>query len=435
LAGDASTREHQALAFALEEQLPLAAEDFVAAAVESGSSPLAVAVAVAPIREWIAALESAGIAVQSVAPAALLALQQLNSLSRNFAAGGTPTPQGQAGGTPTPQLGFGIGAKSDHEAGLRVVVWQDGSGLDCFVLANGKPQAWRHFPADAGALVQHLAFLVLTSEGAAHDGVHSLQQENGMNSVLRDDGENGMNSVLLDVTACNVAPELLESMSPFPEITLRSIDDEPLTHAAAKSGASVLKGTLTPFVELRAGPLASADPLRSIAGPLRLASVAAVMFLAAVAGAAFFRAHQYRALAAECHERQTEVFRRALPGQTVPAGIVSRLRSEHGKLTAAKSSPSPVASASATRLLYRVLAGLPRDVRYRLFEIRVEEGRVDLDGEVLSHGDADLIASALRAQELNVELPRSQQLPSQTIGVRLAASLPAGLAAKPTKSR
>jgi hypothetical protein len=104
-------------------------------------------------------------------------------------------------------------------------------------------------------------------------------------------------------------------------------------------------------------------------------------------------------------------------------------------LTAAKSSPSPVASASATRLLYRVLAGLPRDVRYRLFEVRVEEGRVDLDGEVLSHGDADRMASALRAQELNVELPRSQQLPSQTIGVRLAASLPPRLAAKPTKSR
>ena len=180
---------------------------------------------------------------------------------------------------------------------------------------------------------------------------------------------------------------------------------------------------------------ANGDLFRPVALPLRFAALAIVACLDVVAATMFFRAHRYRALAARCHEQQAEVFRRALPGQTVPAGIVSRLESEYGKLTASKSAPLPGTSSSALALLHHLLAGLPQDVGYRLFEIRLEDGRIELDGEVATHGDADRIAAALRGHELQVEPPRSQQLPNQAVGVRLSASLAPLVTTKPGRVR
>lgn len=72
-----AARDRAALLYRLEEQLPLAAEQFTADFVRSGESAMAVAVAGERVEPLVEALEHAGILVQSIAPLAMLATQQV----------------------------------------------------------------------------------------------------------------------------------------------------------------------------------------------------------------------------------------------------------------------------------------------------------------------------------------------------------------------
>ena len=73
--GRAMARNRQMLAYALEEALPLAAEDVACDFITLEGEALGVAVEVASLAALLSALESQSIQVASVTPAALLALQ------------------------------------------------------------------------------------------------------------------------------------------------------------------------------------------------------------------------------------------------------------------------------------------------------------------------------------------------------------------------
>ena len=60
-------------------------------------------------------------------------------------------------------------------------------------------------------------------------------------------------------------------------------------------------------------------------------------------------------------------------------------------------------------------------MRFRLPEIRIEQDRVTLGGEVRSNADADKIATALRTHGFTVNPPRTQRLADKGFGVRLQA--------------
>jgi type II secretory pathway component PulL len=70
-------RDRKALLYRLEEKLPLAAEEVVADFVDGGPAMLGVCARVELLRPVVDALEANGIAVQSIAPAAMLAAQSL----------------------------------------------------------------------------------------------------------------------------------------------------------------------------------------------------------------------------------------------------------------------------------------------------------------------------------------------------------------------
>ena len=104
------------------------------------------------------------------------------------------------------------------------------------------------------------------------------------------------------------------------------------------------------------------------------------------------------------------------------AGIRSRLESEVAKLAGSRGQGEEIPVAVPTlRLLKDFLVSLPKDMRYRIVDLRIEQDRLSLEMEVRSHSDADVIASALRKQGFVVDQPRSEQLPLQGVVVRLSA--------------
>jgi type II secretion system protein L len=68
-------RDRRAMLFRLEEKLPLAAEEVVADFIESSQTSLGVCARVETLKEITDALESRGVAIESIAPAAMLAAQ------------------------------------------------------------------------------------------------------------------------------------------------------------------------------------------------------------------------------------------------------------------------------------------------------------------------------------------------------------------------
>lgn len=76
----------------------------------------------------------------------------------------------------------------------------------------------------------------------------------------------------------------------------------------------------------------------------------------------------------------------------------------------------------ATTTLYRTLKALPPDLRFRVLEIRVEDDRVTMLGEARSYSDADAIAAAWRSAGFRVEPPSSRQLPDRGVEFRLSAA-------------
>ena len=356
----ASGAGRRALAYAIEEFLPLAAEEFVAAAVGSAGRSLGVALAIDRISPWIDALESRGISVQSVCPTALLAVQH------------------------------GFGERSQDTSML--IAWQEGDTIDLVRLEHGEPVRWYFIAADGASLQRALMVL------------------------------NGDSSTPVAAVAMNVDASLRQAVGHRQSPMFPSEEGESLLVAALRGAAAALDGDVELWIDLRIDDLGPKDRYRPVRGSLYFAAAGALTFLVVSTAATAFRAAQYRADAHRSYHEQEQVFQAALPGQPIPRGLLSRLESEYEKLVVSRTgAPGISKRASVLPSLYQLLSALPDDLKYRLDEIRLDGNRLSLDGELLSHGDADRLASALVRQGFEVEPPHSQQAPNQTILVRLSA--------------
>jgi len=324
------SQSRQVLSYELEQWLPLAAEDMVADYVFHGQRALGVAVEVATVAALIEALESHEITVQTIAPTSLLALQSLSD-------------------------------SLDPETS-EVILWYDESRIALFCVNGGKPARWLVLPPDPILLAQNLQVLALEQEEP------------------------------LKVVALNLSDPCVEGLTAIPDVELKVRDESgTLADSAIASADAILAGRLTPWIELRRDALASQDPYRPVRGLLRLAHVVAALLLVALAGTFFWRGSRYERLTEEYKNEQVEIFQQVLPGQRIPVGIRSRLKSEYARLAGLRGEASDTpfslpSSASAVRPFFELLSGLPDSLRFRLLEIRIERDRVALlQGESNSH--------------------------------------------------
>jgi type II secretory pathway component PulL len=355
--------DRQALAYVLEERIPWPAEEFVADYVMSadGRDWLAVAVRDRPWRTWIDELETAGLRVVSVTPATMLAAAAALDLKWR---------------------------------GEEAQLWQVGDVAEGVFLRDGRPRGWICLPARG---IEIGRWLRRTGSVDAPPRV-SLR---GLSGEARDRADWGP------------AVQATEGETGW-------IDD------VRRGAQAILARGQAPWFELRREGLAPRDPWRDLRRPVGLAAsgVAACLLLGSLGYWIESRRYEGETTAAEA--QQVAAFRRAFPEQPPPRGIVSRLQSEHARSRAITGQGSAVlAPVSAVALLHQALDGLPTGVRLRLLEIRVESGRIQLTGEVRSHGDGERIAESLRGRGFEVDPPETRQLPSTGVSIHLTARLPA----------
>ena len=358
-ASQAMARKHDAMAYALEDFLPLAAEEIVSDFVVLGDEAFGVSAEVDSLRPLLSALEESGIAVASIVPTAILTLQYYvkNGPSR----GGPP--------------------------GRQIIAWQYEDAVDLFELIDDKPHAWRFLSASKEAVAREIQML-----GPASD--------------------------VDEVRFCNLSDELQEAGGA--EVT---VDRQHPLLAASRSAAAILAGREQPWIELRREPLGKYDPYRPIRASLRLCAIATACLLLSLSITAWIRADKYQRVVEQYQFKQESIFRHVFPGKRVPVGVSVRLESEERRLAGITGRLEGVPRLeSAAGLLRDLLRPLPEDLRYRLLEIRLEGDNVNLDGEIRSHGDADILATALRENGFQVDAPHTEQLAESGVAVTITAT-------------
>ena len=365
-AADLPARQRrQAMLYRLEEKLPVAAEEVVADFVFTGNTALGVAVERRTLQPLVEAVEATGVRVQSVRPASLLALQQW--------IGTSPLCESQ------------------------MVLWPGGAGrLELFVVAGDAPVGWYTLADDPDDVALYVRMAVrLASQPSSR------------------------------VVVCGARPEVVRRLEEAGATVIQSDSVSPMELATA-AAPGVLGGKHRPWVDL-AGGGSSGGAVRAIGGAWAAAAV--VAFLACLTVAMLWRAARYERLAARHEAEQQDIFRATFPGQAMPTDVRSRLESEARHGGNATAGVAGAASAQGLVVLRDLMTHLPSEVRFRVFEVRLENDAFTLEGEACSHGDAEAVAAGLRRRPgFAIAAPRTEQQAGRVfVGFTLTGNVvPAG---------
>jgi hypothetical protein len=350
----------RALLYRFEESLPLAAEEVRADFIEIPGSAMGVCASRRLVDPLMAALRAAGLNVVAMCPAAVLELEAAVE-------------------------------RADSSTGD---VWRasgrDGE-IDLFHLRDGRPTSWALLPAEPGALAAHLRLERL----GRSEPSRLLSSRLSTETIGRIDG-------------MEIVTELTET------------EDT----ATTKVAEAILSGRRSAWIDLSRGESADADEtLRRLGRPLTAAVVCVAACLTCVAASLLIRAERYDRAATAWRDQQRDVFRRVFPNGTPPADVRSRLMSEERSLRAAGGEGASAAPPSGLIVLRDLVNKLP-DTRFRIQEIRVEEGKFTLEGQAKSHDDADAIAEAVSAGgRFAADPPRTEQLAGQGVSFTLGGAV------------
>ncbi len=357
---DIDVRDRTALAFELEDHLPIDAESMVADFVVVPSSQMekTVAAVAVPTERWkkiAEAMESSGLPVRSIVPRAILAARALSD-----------------------------SIELDETTELLLVADDQ---CDAITLENRTIAAWKYFRVDADPLRRH-----------------RLLDGGDAKTVLVTGSDANQQSTIADV---------------YPS----AIRHAESTDAAVLRGASaLLTHPSNKWFDLRRDALGPSDPLRAIQKQIRLLGVAAVTCLLAVAVGGWWRATRIEQQLAGVRAQQQQLFREAFPNSQVPGALLRRVRSEHTKVLGSRGATTEIdIPVSAPTILRELLSALPGTVRFRITRIKILDGRVDLDLQVRSPVDAGALATSLSAAGFDVEPPGTTQKDAQTFESLLEA--------------
>jgi type II secretory pathway component PulL len=366
-------RVRRTMLFRLEEHIPWSVEDCVSDYVRSGPNALMVAVPGQPLAEFFHRLQSLGVQIQSIVPLPLLAAAEH--------------------------------LDSDKWPAKHVVIFEHQGWADALVVDEGQVVSWWSFPASAASVTQELKRLSLESGRAVELVGYGLG-------------------------ACATSLETLASAN---VITSPVLKDDACNSLASAAAAKILRGRLEPPIELMRNEFGRSRSNPVLRPYLAAMTCAFALFLLTTCGALWYRGQSAKSEAEILFALQSELYCDTFPNTKVPVGIKGRMESELAKLKGLKGDDASLPiSLSAATVLHRMLAAMPTDRRFRLLEIRIEEGRLYLDGEVIEHGDAELIVHGLRARGFEVASPRTQRLDDKRISLRITGTIdaPTTLAAR-----
>ena len=367
------SRDYTGLVFALENRLPISAEEIVADFVHSkeSSSTLGLAVELSAIEPILRELEEQDVAVVALCPTACLALQNV--------------------------------LKDLPSAERQLCLWQYDDWVDFFVLQHGRLSDWFFVPATKEDVLRQLHWATSALTGLTED----------TSSGSPDSTAEGY-----QIAAFALDETLLSHLAEQP-IMHSAWDD--LHIRAARQARHVARGRQTAWIDLRHHALAIPGTYGNLRGRSQALVAVALLFLLTLCFAVHWRGNQYWQLADTLQQTERQIYEQVFPGQKIPVGIRSRFESEHARLVALSEQTGEFPKLkSELETLLALLRGLPDDVPTSWDHIHLESpGRIELEGKITSQDDARAIAQALVEGGFELESPQTKQLPSQLLSLSI----------------
>ena len=347
----------RAMGYRLEEHLPISAEQFVADYLDLGNEQvLGVCSERQRLEELVAAFDAAGVMIAEICPVVLLAADHVAR------------------------------RRSDADALLLATAGGD-EPTDLVELSRCQPVHWWWLAGDPSALHQRLDEL----------------------SETLDEG--------LMLRLGGTSPEDVAALTPAGWQS-EALEDENVDTAAAEAAARILEGSQTGWINLRSGALAAPEAIEVYRKPALMLLAAAVLLLISICVVMQWRGQQYDALARHHMQEQVKVFGDTFEGQRPPAGGVKRRLQIERQLLAGRSGQASadanvdeIHPPSALQRLGAVLASLPEGIRFRILYLDIYPDRVRIEGQAVSHVEAERIANALRATgRFEADPPRTQAM-------------------------
>lgn len=378
------TGRRRAMLYRLEEHLPISAEEVTADFVELGDGEaLGVCAQTARLRAVVDELEQAGIRVGPICPTALLAAGRAARMRIDAEA--VLLVEGRSGDT---ALGDAGGSSSEQPV------------CDLVELRQGRPVRWWWF---------------------GHDTLAARQRIAGLSSS----GERALRVALLGAEGLPRSPEPGGSAT-LEVLPIAGVD---VDGAAALESAELLSGRTEAWADLRRESLAAPERWGAYRGALIAVSLALALLLSCVIAAAQWRIGQHDRLRRQARADQVEVYQRVM-SEAGPDGrsgarvrtpsseqVLALLTRERRRLAGLSGQGSDAATAallaapSALTRLTDLLAHLPADLRYRILELSIQPELIRVEGEAMSHAQAERLAVSLRGSGLfTVDSPRTQLL-------------------------
>lgn len=357
----------QTLLYRMEEKLPVASEQVVADFIADDDHALGVCMQTDVWDPFIRAFKSAGVAVDLISPTALLALQDR--------------------------------ADGRHASDCDVLVWAEENLLDFFVLdPTGRPQRWHALPDDGQALELQLRMA-------------TAQRSSPLRVAVR-------------------APDpktLVRQIQAVPQTQMIGSETASRASSAVRAALAIQSGKRPAWINLCRQSLAAASPVGQLRLPLQLAAAAVLVLWICLIGGMLWRASHYQQLVETEQAEQVRIYQQVFPDTKAPTGqsVKLRLSSERTRLAGMRrsDSSSQAMPSSVLPLLHRMLAASPKQLRYHIMELQLDETSLYIDGRVPNHSGADALATALK-QGLGwqIQPPRTEMLPDASVGFTLRGS-------------
>lgn len=358
---------YQQLLYAMEENLPLAAEEVVGAVVlphdakEKSAETLAIAIKHQSLLLLIQELEAANVRIEHICPQSMIGIENL---------------------------------LSEHpEVNSCYLLYQVNDTLEIFYIDHQKTQPalnlWLHQSTNTKKLNQTLSIL--------------LDQKQAK------------------VIAVNVEQHILDNIAH--EIT--KINHPQISDAANIQASYLLKHKIAPSYDLRQGTLASKDPLRRVKTQLITLGLVASLAFACTVGSLLYRSHQYQQYTSQHkqeitklhqeiigHRSQTPISDLRIKAQTLNA--LHPTQAATATKSAENSKPKNRINRSSLDTLNQTLKRLPKHIRINLNAINAYPDQVTLTGYTRSLVDAENIAIVLAQDKtLNIKKPDAKSVPSK----------------------
>lgn len=138
-----------------------------------------------------------------------------------------------------------------------------------------------------------------------------------------------------------------------------------------------------------------------------------------------YRISQYKSVISDNINKKSDIYTRTFPGdELLSDNLASLLQTEYDRLVAQRGQPKMPISNSPLRTLYIILCNLPINIRFRIDNILLDQNKIKIEGESLTHSTASAIAKSLsKNTNWEMDMPRTQKIKGQGIRFTLESTL------------